>query len=88
MLCLGDEPLADALQEALYRIGQNAPEVMAAAQTPDVKSALRVATEAAQGYGIFGAPTWQTADGEIFWGNDRLEDAMAWALAAEHAERG
>ena len=29
------------------------------------------------------APTlgFTTADGELFWGNDRLEDALDWALA-------
>jgi 2-hydroxychromene-2-carboxylate isomerase len=29
--------------------------------------------------GIFGAPTFVTPDGELFWGNDRLENAIAWA---------
>ena len=31
--------------------------------------------------GIFGAPTFFTEDGEMFWGNDRLEQALDWALA-------
>ena len=34
--------------------------------------------------GIFGAPTFQ-ADAEIFWGQDRLDDAVAWARAAQTA---
>jgi 2-hydroxychromene-2-carboxylate isomerase len=29
--------------------------------------------------GIFGAPSFTTGDGELFWGNDRLEGAIAWA---------
>ncbi len=29
--------------------------------------------------GFFGAPTFTTADGELFWGNDRLEQALRWA---------
>ena len=29
--------------------------------------------------GLFGAPSFVTGDGELFWGNDRLEQALAWA---------
>ena len=35
--------------------------------------------EEAQRLGIFGAPSFVSADGELFWGNDRLERALAWA---------
>ena len=28
---------------------------------------------------MFGAPSFVTADGELFWGNDRLEQALRWA---------
>jgi 2-hydroxychromene-2-carboxylate isomerase len=31
---------------------------------------------------LFGAPSFVTEDGEIFWGNDRLEAALNWALQA------
>ncbi len=44
-----------------------------------VKEALRSAIEEARGHGVFGAPSFVTADGELFWGDDRLEDAMDWA---------
>jgi 2-hydroxychromene-2-carboxylate isomerase len=40
---------------------------------------LRNQTEEAERRGIFGAPTFITADSELFWGNDRLERALAWA---------
>ena len=53
--------------------------VLAAAQSDDNKMHLRNQTEEAQRRGIFGAPTFITADGELFWGNDRLERALAWA---------
>jgi 2-hydroxychromene-2-carboxylate isomerase len=43
-----------------------------------VKQALRDATHSAAQAGIFGAPTFRTPDGEIFWGDDRLEQAIAW----------
>jgi 2-hydroxychromene-2-carboxylate isomerase len=57
---------------------QTAERVLAAAQTPEVKAALRAQTEAAQSFGIFGAPSF-LVEGELFWGDDRLEDALDWA---------
>jgi 2-hydroxychromene-2-carboxylate isomerase len=56
-----------------------AEPVLAAAQSDANKARLRAQTEEAQHRGIFGAPTFTTADGELFWGNDRLEQALAWA---------
>ena len=52
---------------------------IAAAQSDAVKDKLRSETAEAQRLDIFGAPTFVTADGELFWGNDRLEAALAWA---------
>ncbi|GJD47582.1 2-hydroxychromene-2-carboxylate isomerase [Methylobacterium crusticola] len=49
------------------------------------KSRLRVVGEEAKSRGIFGAPTFLTEDGELFWGNDRLEQALAWALGERPA---
>ncbi|MEP2979048.1 MAG: 2-hydroxychromene-2-carboxylate isomerase [Lentilitoribacter sp.] len=43
-----------------------------------VKDKLRQATEEAQTLGLFGAPSFITDDGELFWGNDRLEQALNW----------
>jgi 2-hydroxychromene-2-carboxylate isomerase len=58
------------------------PESALARATSDpVKQALRAETDEAQRLDIFGAPTFVTGDGELFWGNDRLEEALAWALA-------
>jgi 2-hydroxychromene-2-carboxylate isomerase len=48
-------------------------------QHDEIKSRLRAQTEQAQTLGIFGAPSFTTEDGELFWGNDRLEAALAWA---------
>jgi 2-hydroxychromene-2-carboxylate isomerase len=55
-----------------------AEAVLAAAQAPEVKAALRAETEAAMAAGIFGAPSFLVG-GELFWGDDRLEDALEWA---------
>jgi 2-hydroxychromene-2-carboxylate isomerase len=52
---------------------------IAAAQSDPIKAKLRAETEQAQTLGIFGAPSFVAPDGELFWGNDRLERALRWA---------
>ena len=66
----------------LKALGQDADAVMAEAQSDAIKTLLRAQTEQAQRAGVFGAPSFTTADGELFWGNDRLEAALAWAASA------
>ena len=51
---------------------------------PAVKIALREATEAAHARGLFGVPTVAVGD-ELFWGDDRLEDAAAYAASVGRA---
>jgi 2-hydroxychromene-2-carboxylate isomerase len=62
----------------LEKLGVAAEPHLAAAQSPEVKARLKSETEEAQRLGIFGAPSFTTRDGELFWGNDRLEAAVAW----------
>lgn len=62
----------------LEDIGQAAEAVLDRATSPAIKEALKHETALAREHGIFGAPTWRTSDGELFWGNDRLEDALDW----------
>ena len=57
-------------------------QTMAAAQGDAIKEQLRAQTAEAERMEIFGAPTFTTPDGELFWGNDRLENAIAWAKRA------
>ena len=52
--------------------------ILARAESPENKQALRRQTERASEIGLFGAPSFVTPDGELFWGNDRLEDALEW----------
>ena len=54
--------------------------VVAAALLEPNKARLRASTEEAQARGVFGGPTMFAGD-EMFWGNDRLEDAIAWAAS-------
>jgi 2-hydroxychromene-2-carboxylate isomerase len=67
------------IEKALTRAGLDAPAVLARAASDEVKAELRAATEAAAEAGIFGAPNFICSDGELFWGNDRLEAALDWA---------
>jgi len=68
----------DTIAKVLHELGLPADQLIAQALSDDTKSALRAQTEEAQRRGIFGAPTF-FAHGEMFWGNDRLEDALQFA---------
>ncbi len=71
----GSEP---NLTESLNEIGQDPERVIAEASDVAVKQAYFAATDEARELGVFGAPTFVVA-GEVFWGDDRLEDAISWA---------
>jgi 2-hydroxychromene-2-carboxylate isomerase len=62
--------------EAARRAGMDPAGVERAVQDPEIKTELRDATDAAHALGVFGVPTI-AVDGEVFWGDDRLEDASA-----------
>ena len=53
-------------------------QLCAAADSPEIKSKLLVATENAIKKGIFGVPTF-VLDNELFWGSDRI-DSLLWRL--------
>jgi 2-hydroxychromene-2-carboxylate isomerase len=74
---IGDEAVIGAI---LAGLGVDGGAVIAAAQSDACKAELRERTAAAQSRGVFGAPTFFVGD-EMFWGNDRIEDALA--LAAQ-----
>lgn len=61
----------------LERIGRPAA-TLARADDPDVAALFAANTDDARALGIFGAPDF-VCDGEVFWGDDRLEDALDWA---------
>jgi 2-hydroxychromene-2-carboxylate isomerase len=64
----------------LEAMGLDAADILARAVSAPVKDKLRSETALAASLGIFGAPNLVTADGEIFWGNDRLEEGLEWAV--------
>jgi 2-hydroxychromene-2-carboxylate isomerase len=71
----GSEP---NLSESLRELGQDPARVLALAGGEEAKAALGAETDAARALGIFGSPTF-TVGRELFWGDDRLEDALSWA---------
>jgi 2-hydroxychromene-2-carboxylate isomerase len=62
--------------EVAVQAGLERPEAERAMRDPHIKAALREATDAAYELGVFGVPTI-AIDDELFWGDDRLEDAGA-----------
>ncbi len=76
----GDINKAERLTPILTELGLPAAEILQRAQTDSVKARLREQTDEARRRGIFGAPTFFVGT-EMFWGNDRLDDALL--LAAE-----
>ncbi|MBL8590958.1 MAG: 2-hydroxychromene-2-carboxylate isomerase [Methylobacteriaceae bacterium] len=69
------------IADILTRLGHDAGARLAQAETPANKEALKAQTQRAIDIGVYGAPSLVCADGELFWGNDRLEQALDWALA-------
>lgn len=73
------------LASLIESVGAGPDHVLAAAQSDPVKARLKDHVAEARRQGVFGAPSFVTADGELFWGNDRLEQALRWA--AQHQSR-
>jgi 2-hydroxychromene-2-carboxylate isomerase len=76
-----DISASGVLARILAALGIDAEAALAAADDQANKDALRAHTEEAQALGIFGAPSF-VAGGELFWGNDRLAQALDWAKRA------
>jgi 2-hydroxychromene-2-carboxylate isomerase len=70
---------AAVLADIVAGLGRDPAAALARAQSDTVKARLRAETAEAQRLGVFGAPTFVASDGELFWGNDRLEPALMWA---------
>jgi len=70
----GSEP---NVSESLKRAGQDPERVLQLAHSPEISDALASETAYCRDAGVFGAPSF-VVDGEVFWGDDRLEDAVSW----------
>jgi len=58
--------------------GQKPEPILEKAQSAENKEGLKEQTGRAKEAGLFGAPSFMVGK-ELFWGNDRLEQAIAWA---------
>jgi 2-hydroxychromene-2-carboxylate isomerase len=70
----GSEP---NVSESLRDIAQDPKRALALANSENTKTALTAETDVARELGIFGSPTF-TVGRELFWGDDRLSDAISW----------
>lgn len=64
------------LADLLAGIGVAPAAALAAAEAAEIRASLRSATDAAMRSGLFGSPSFVCADGELYWGDDRLCEAM------------
>jgi 2-hydroxychromene-2-carboxylate isomerase len=74
----GQEPaLEPNLSASLKEAGQDPARVMPLAETERIGQVYTAATDEARRLGVFGSPTF-AVKGELFWGDDRLDDAICW----------
>jgi 2-hydroxychromene-2-carboxylate isomerase len=66
----------EQVMRAAEQVGLDRREVHDAVRDPQVKRALRQATEDAHRLGVFGVPS-VAVGGQILWGDDRLQEAAA-----------
>lgn len=69
------------MADLLLETGAPAREALETAQTSEAKIGLRAAVAEAEQLGIFGAPSFVLEDGTLFWGDDRLEQAIEMAVS-------
>lgn len=77
---------AEVLAKLIAGVGAGPEHVLAKAASAAVKDQLKDHVRQARERGLFGAPSFVTADGELFWGNDRLEQALDWAVRHQDME--
>jgi 2-hydroxychromene-2-carboxylate isomerase len=66
------------VRSILDSLGQPGAQLVEQTHAPESKLRLRDQSQRAKNLGIFGAPNFVVGE-ELFWGNDRLEEALAWA---------
>ena len=76
-------PIAEVatLAPLIEALGLDANETLERAQSPANKERLKAECTRAAEIGLPGAPCLVAADGEVFWGNDRLEEGLEWEIA-------
>ena len=72
----GSEP---NLSSTLREIGLDPDKIINLAQADEIEQKYLKNTEMAKNKGIFGSPSF-IVENEVFWGDDRCEDAIKWLL--------
>lgn len=75
----------EVVTRCLAELGQDGPAIIEASQLPAAKEKLRAQTAEAMQRGLFGAPSFMVGS-ELFWGNDRLEEALDWSALGNRGE--
>ena len=70
---------AGAMARLLESIGADRDATLALANRSENKDRLKAECAIAKSLGLPGAPCLATPDGEVFWGNDRIEQGLDWA---------
>ena len=77
----------DSLTRLLLQLEKQPEKVIARANSKEIRERYEAETDVARQLGVFGSPTF-VWDSEIFWGDDRLEDAIDWAKSHEERSDG
>jgi 2-hydroxychromene-2-carboxylate isomerase len=75
----------ESLRTILESLGKDPQSIIERANSPEIRSGYDDETDVARQLRIFGSPTF-VVDREIFWGDDRLEEAVAWAKEMHPAQ--
>ena len=73
------------VRQSLEAAGQAPEQALERAESGPIQELYDEATDEARARGIFGAPSFIVDDGELFWGDDRLEDAIEFAGRQDEA---
>lgn len=80
--------LASILGRLPVNLGLDPAKIAVRSSGDDIKARLKLQTAEAARLGLFGAPSFRTSDGELFWGDDRLDQAVTWAQSqGEHGDK-
>tara|TARA_Y100000992_G_scaffold263960_1_gene200511 strand:+ start:303 stop:893 length:591 start_codon:yes stop_codon:yes gene_type:complete len=75
----GKEPVVEpSISEVCKELGLNKDEIITESKTKEIKDEYFSNTDAARENKVFGSPSF-IVDNELFWGDDRMEDAIEWS---------
>ena len=77
-----DPGVPENLHAILQELGQDPERCVRAAASPEIEALYKARTDRARELGIFGSPSFVVGN-EVFWGDDRLEDAVEWCVRGE-----